>query len=84
MQLCLLWHGPNGSMVSFMDITVVLTIMDVVLTIIMLPMVILLCHGEVTLGAVMISRQSSSFANLPSTKSPPEPPVTFLSFLSSY
>jgi len=84
MQFCLLRHGPNGLMEGFLVITAVLTIRCIGLMVIILSMDMSLHHGEVPCFSVLVSRRSSSFANLPSTKFPLEPSVTFLSFLSSY
>jgi hypothetical protein len=84
MWSCPLWRGPNGLMVRFLAITVVLIIWGVRLMVIMLSTAILLRRGEVPCCIVLISRQSSSFTNLPSVKSPLEPFANFLSFLSSY
>jgi hypothetical protein len=84
MQFCPLRRSPNGPMASFLVITAVLTVRGVGLTVIMLSTAISLCHGEVPCYAVLISRRSFSFANLPSAKSLLGPSVTFLSLLSSY
>jgi hypothetical protein len=84
MQFCPLRRGPNGLMARFLVITIVLTIWGVGLMVIMISTTISLHYGEVPCCAVLISRRSSSFANLPSAKSPLEPSVNFLSFISSY
>jgi hypothetical protein len=47
MKLCPLRHGPNGLMVIFLVITIVLTVRGIALTIIMISMDILLHCGEV-------------------------------------
>jgi hypothetical protein len=64
-----LWHCPNGLMVIFQAITVVLNVWSVGLTVIMFSTAILLRHGEVPCCTVMISQRSSIFENLPSAKS---------------
>jgi hypothetical protein len=84
MQLCLLRRGPNGPIVRFMVINDVLTILGVRLIVIMISMAISLHHGKVPCSDVLTSRRSSSFANLPSTKSPREPLPVFLASFSSY
>jgi hypothetical protein len=84
MQLCPLRHGPNGPMMSFLVIIVVLTIRGIGLILIMLSKAISLYHGEVPCCAIMVSRRSSSFEKIPSVKFPRERPTVFLASLFSY
>ena len=83
-QLCPLWRSPNGLMARFLTMNFVLLIWGVSLTVILFPTTILLCHGEVPCGTIMISQQSPSFANFPSVKFPLEPYVNFRSLIYSY
>jgi hypothetical protein len=83
-QFCLLRRGPNGLMVRFLTMNVVLTIRGASLMVILCPMNILLLHGEVPCGTILISQRSPNFANFPSAKFPMEPSVTFRYLISSY
>jgi hypothetical protein len=75
-MFCLLWHGPNGRMVSWLSINGFLSVQSIDLMVIMSPTAILLCHGEVPCVIVLISRQSSNFANFSSARFPLEPSAT--------
>jgi hypothetical protein len=76
-QFCPLRHGPNGMMVSLLTKNSFLPVRGISIMVILFPMDIFSRHGEVSCGIVMLSQQSSSFANFPSAKFPLESSVIF-------